>query len=206
MKQNKGIVRNVWGVPLTIVAAIPTAQSDWVRYGLPAVVLTAIFFFAIRFEADNAATPPVQPPIAATKRPPSRATSFSSLERTGPGMPSGNLDQGRSLTERSIAPRVPQPYNQPAAAALSEPQAEGRRALCGAVQFALTRVKRKHWKTKAMENAIASYRGKGGSGAAEGAVNSALMDYGRGKWDEAQCPPTVGVPPLAKGTIGAVMR
>jgi hypothetical protein len=56
-----------------------------------------------------------------------------------------------------------------------------------------------------MEMAIQSYRGQGGLQAAEGAINSALVDYGRGKWDESQCPPG-GVPALAKGAIATVMR
>ena len=193
---------------LGLGAAALNVESDWVRYGLPAILLTAIFFFAMRLEAPKVALPLLRPPMGARKLAPPAATSFSVPPFTSgdrPKMPSNGTAQGMAMTPPSSSFRAAQPRGLTAVGALSREQVEGRRALCSAVQYALTRVKRKHWKTKAMEIATESYRGQGGPQAAGGAISSALTDYAGGKWDEGQCA-AVGGSPLSKGSIAEVMR
>lgn len=205
MRQSKSIGELVSQLQSSLTTAIPDAQSDWIRYGLPAVVLTVIFFFAIRYESNNVESP--LPMVVAQKAAPSRLKAFASLPTSGENradISNRNPVQGAPLTAPAMTSRPSLPLRPPAVA-LAQPQAEARRALCSAVQYALARVKRGHWRAKAMEIAIRGYRGQGGPQAAEGVINSALVDYGRGKWDEAQCPPG-GVPPLAKGAIASVMR
>ena len=208
MRQSKRVLQFILSLPFTIFAAILNAESDWIRYGLPAVLLTAIFFFAMRFEAAKIESPPVRPP-GARKIAPSGATSFSAspiVSGGRPKMPHDNLEPGTTVTQRSTAPVVAEPHGQPATDALSEQQTEGRRALCSAVGYVLNKGKKKHRKTNALEIAIEAYGGKGGPQAADRAISGALEDYGRGKWDEKQCPPAAGRAPLTQGAIGEVMR
>ena len=208
MKQSKSIGQFVSGLSATLATAFPNAQSDWIRYGLPAVVLTVIFFFAIRFESNNTEPPSQKPSIVAREAgsagPPSRMTGFSgaqSVPENRADISNGNPVQGAPMIGHPIVPLPP-----PRVAASSQLQVDGRRALCGAVQYVLARVRRKHWKTNAMAMAIQTYRGASGdSPAAAAAINSALIEYGQGKWDETQCPPGGGAA-LAKGAIGTVMR
>jgi hypothetical protein len=104
-----------------------------------------------------------------------------------------------------LPPRAAQPYVPAAPGSVSESQMEARKALCGGVQFALTRVRRRHWKAKALDFAMQSYHGQGGSRSADQAITGALEEYGRGMWDETQCPPSTGGR-LPKGAIAQVMR
>jgi hypothetical protein len=105
-----------------------------------------------------------------------------------------------------IAPRTAQPFGQLPASAIADPKTEGRRAVCIAISRSLVSVRRRHRKGRALELAKGIYRGQSGPEAAEEEVNTALTEYARGVWSEAQCPPTPGVPPLTKGAIADVMR
>ena len=51
----------------TLTTAFPRAQSDWIRYGLPAVMLTVIFFFAIRYESNTAEAPSMKQRLSGAK-------------------------------------------------------------------------------------------------------------------------------------------
>jgi hypothetical protein len=209
MKQSKRVLRFILSLPFTTIAAILNAESDWIRYGLPAVLLTAIFFFAMRFVGANIEAPPVRPPTGARQVAPPGAISFSDsalVRGDRPKMPYDNLEPGVRVPQRSTAPAAAERHGQPATDALSEQQTEGRRALCSAVGYVLRKVKKKHRKTKALAMAIEVYRGQGGPQAADRAVSGALEDYGRGRWDEDQCPPAVGGTPLPKGAIGEAVR
>ena len=212
MRQNNRIVQFILGLPSSIGSAISNPQSDWIRYGLPAVLLTAIFLVAMRYEADQLDAVPVRPPAVELTHPAAKPRSFSipgSVTAVRPEMPPGNLETERSPTQHFnqplTPPRPPVAYRQPAPAVLSGPQDEGRRAVCGSVQWALARVRPRNRKVKAMKRAIETYQGPGGSPAADAAVSRALADYGSGKWDESQCPATGGAP-LAKGAIAQIMR
>jgi hypothetical protein len=170
-----GLIR----LPVTITSAILNAESDWIRYGVPAVLLTVIFFFAMRFE-----TPTVAPPrdVAPARRAtPSAATSLLS---TTPNNVAANR------------PMLP-------AANLSEEQVAAQRALCSAVGLAV-RKNIEHRTARILRLAIETYRGQGGSQVAARAVNNALSDYRLGKWSEEQCPPDL--PHISKGVIGEVCR
>ena len=209
MRHSKRVLQFILSFPFTTISAILNAESDWIRYGLSAVLLTAIFFFAMRFEGANIESPPVRPATGARKVAPPGATLFSDSPKVigdRPKMPYDNLESGMTVTQRSPAPAAAEPHGQAATDALSEQQTEGRRALCSAVGYVLGKVKKKHRKTKALAMAIKIYRGQGGPQAADRAVSGALEDYGRGRWDEDQCPPAVGGTPLPKGAIGEVVR
>ncbi len=208
MRQSRSIGQFVSRLPANLITAIPAAESDWVRYGLPAVVLTVIFFFAIRYETNDVESPVQRPMVVAPKPTAPRSKAFAALPSSGENradISNGNPVQGRPVIVPPTSSRATVPFHPPAIA-LPLSQSEGIRALCSATQYALARVKRSHWRAKAMEIAIQSYRGQGGPQAAEAAINSALADYGRGRWDETQCPSGGVTPALAKGAIAAVMR
>lgn len=208
MRQNNRIVQFISGLPSSIMSAIPNAHSDWIRYGLPAVLLTAIFLVVMRYEADQLDSVPARPAAVQLTHPPAQPRSFpvpESVSAARPEMPPRKLEAERSPMQQFNPPRPPVPYGQPVPAVLAGPQDEGRRAVCGSVQWALARVRPRNRKVKAMKRAIEAYRGQGGPQAADAAISRALADYGSGKWDEGQCPPTGG-PPLAKGAIAQVMR
>lgn len=169
-----GLIR----LPGTITSAILNAESDWIRYGAPAVLLTAIFFFAMRFEAATVAPPQQLAP--ARKATPAAATSLLS---TAPNV-AGNR------------PTLPE-------ANLSEEQVAAERALCSAVALAVKK-NIEHRAARILRLAIETYRGQGGPEVAARAVNNALSDYKLGKWSEEQCPPDM--PHLSKGAIGEVCR
>ncbi len=199
--------------PSNIAGAITNLDSDWVRYGLPAVFLTIIFFFAIRFE-DQAEPPPAPPRVAAER--PSRPPPFSAAQpkvailEDHPQMPPGNPAQSMAPRNMAmthpVAPQTAHPFGQLPASAIADPKTEGRRAVCIAIQRSLVSVRRRHRKGRALELAKGIYRGTGGPEAADEEVNTALSEYARGLWSEAQCPPTPGVPALPKGAIADVMR
>jgi hypothetical protein len=202
------ILQFILGFPSAVAGGFLNAESDWIRYGLPAILLTAIFFFAIRSETPTATSPRLRPPVGARKTALPAAKTFSvSPFATGDHgkVPSSGIEQGRSMTPPSFVFHPAPPPVQPAMAGLSKVQIAGRRAVCSAVQYSLARVKKKHWKSKAMEMAIQSYRGQGGPQAADGAVSNALTDYAHGTWDESQCT-ALGGSPLSRGATAEVMR
>jgi hypothetical protein len=174
-------------LPSRIGAAVPYLESDWVRYGVPAVLLTAIFFVSMRYKVE---APPSPPPTVAARNP---------VQRDHPlQMP---------MPQRAVVPTFPQPHRQMAMGAPPpDVQTEGRRALCIAVQQTLSGASKTYSKMNIMRFAVRSYRGEGGTRGAIRAVNVALGQYRSGVWSEAQCPPALGTAPLPKGAIAEAMR
>jgi len=193
--------------PAEIVAAIANLDSDWVRYGLPAVLLTVIFFSAMRFEAGKV-EPPSAPPVSARNPLPPRTGSFSVsplATEDHPRAASGNFAPGMAAMQQPIGIRPGVPFVHPPAAAFSNPQVEGRRAVCGTAQLIIARGKRRRLILRARQIAIATYRGQGGPQAAEQAVNRTIDEYKHGIWSESQCPAAPGMPPLPKGAIAELI-
>src|SRR5580704_14465417 len=99
MRQNNRIVQFILGLPSLTRSAIPNAQSDWIRYGLPAVLLTAIFFVAMRYEGAQPDSVPARPPTVEPAHPATKPRSLSapgSITAAGPEMPPRNLETERS--------------------------------------------------------------------------------------------------------------
>ena len=192
--------------PSRILASISDPHTDWIRYGVPAVLLTLIFFFAIRFQANRVDSVPTLRPL--------RTSKIISPERPIFAGPSAG-DESRTLPQTTAESRVPKPAiaalpragqpQMPVAAGLTEQQIIGRKAVCDAAQFALSKVRKRHWRARALEFAMQAYQGRGGAQAANQAINTALQEYGRGIWDESQCLPSTGNK-LAKGVIAQVLR
>src|SRR5580704_9111757 len=55
-----GIMQFIVGLPGRVFGPVLGAQSDWIRYGIPAVVLTVVFFTAMRFQAATNEAPESQ--------------------------------------------------------------------------------------------------------------------------------------------------
>lgn len=92
----------------------------------------------------------------------------------------------------------------PAAGANSDSKTRARGALCGAVQFVIGRgEKKRNWRAKTIQLATQSYGVSGGAAAGNQAIMNALQEYGRGEWDETQCPPPTK---LMKGAIREVLQ
>jgi hypothetical protein len=195
-------------LPPRIVAATPYLDSDWVRYGVPAVLLAAIFFVSMRYQTDKVESPP-SPPAVAARNPLRSSLPASSSAPEGRALTATQpyLQPAMPIPQRAVPPTAPRPYHQMATgAAPADVQTEGRRALCLAVQHALSGAGGTYSKMNVMRLAVGNYRGQGGPRAAIRAVNLALEQYKSGAWSEAQCPPTLGAAPLAKGAIAEVMR
>jgi hypothetical protein len=210
MSEGKSVVRSILELSSTILAAITNLESDWVRYGLPAIVLTVIFFFAMRFEAGNidaslVSSADTKKVVVSAEAKPS--AGFSGADEAHPQISTGMLEHEAVAAPQFGASRPAQPYAQPLGSMTrSNPATECRRALCGAVQYALARVEKRHQKLRAMQFAVEGCRVQGDRQTADRAVNSALAEYERGMWDESQCPSIPGRAPLAKGAIAQVMR
>ncbi len=213
MSQSKRTLQYILSLPSSLATGIFSSESDWVRYGLPAVLLTAIFFFAMRFQSGDVQTQPVAPPAPKAKP---HAVAAKTAPQAAPAVAAAPPVANLAPPQRPPEPRR-LPLQPPAAVAIAPPAApgtqamsvqekEGRKALCNAVEYAVGRLKKRRRKVRALEMAFAAYRGPGGPQAAQQAVNAALQSYGAGSWDEAQCPTLSGTAPLPKGAIAEVMR
>jgi hypothetical protein len=195
MSESKGHFRSIIDLPVATVGAILNSESEWIRYGLPAVLLTVIFFFAMRRES-----PPQLAPIGGTLSLQSRSSPANhpampqhgfarDLTLTVPGAPSG-------VAQRPAAPNV--------ATAQRASVQEARRALCFATRVASTTpaIRRK---STVLRYAVSGYRG-GGFQTAARAVNEAVSEYTAGKWNEDECPASPDGVRIAKGAIGEALR
>lgn len=190
------------------------ADSDWIRYGLPAILLTGIFFVAMRVH-DSGLPQPLAMPAAVR---PAVSAPF-----VAPRPRARNLQvEGGNPMSAARPQSIPQPRNvartpplgasvggaargQFTGAGLTDEQREGRRAVCEAVERVYPSVKRgKHRKNKALQIALSNYHGPGSdSEAASRAVTKAIDDYQRGAWSDEQC--NFG-PDLPKGAIEETLR
>jgi hypothetical protein len=190
------------------------ADSDWVRYGLPAILLTGIFFAAMRVQDSelpqhHAITALAKPAVSAPFVAPRSRARDRKVEAQNPV--SGAMTQ--SIPHPNVVARVPSsgagarraPVTNFTDAGLTDEQREGRRAVCEAVARVYASVKRgKHRKNRALQIAVSNYHGPGSDpDAAERAVTKAIDDYQRGAWSDEQC--NFG-PDLPKGTIGETLR
>ena len=209
-------------IPRAIIDSILNAESDWIRYGLPALILTV--FFSAMMLSKQAAEPEqreTQPPpsrlkVAEPTRPPFQP-AFQQAE-----VPNGPLPDRPAFSPPPAPPMAASNSNGPpmanSAVSAEERQKqlaaeavkwkwkdEGRRALCDAVRASLPAFKEgtllKH---TTIHQARADFRGD--REMADKAVDQALIDYERNLWDESQCPGTPGQPRMSKGTINAVMK
>jgi|SRR5579872_3728226 len=206
-----GIVQFIVGLPGRVFGPLLGAQSDWIRYGIPAVVLTVVFFTAMRFQAATDDTVASQSNVDVRKafRPkpnvlaPAPANpSEQSANNPPPVLASGPANE--APPQPSGASRGPGTFGQVQAAGSPE-QVAARQALCNAVRFLSNRPSASRGKV-VLRLAMQSYHGPGGSEAGRDAVMQAVTEYKRGAWSDEQCQSPLGTTPLRKGTIGEVMR
>ncbi len=215
MRQINSILQFIVGLPGRLFGAIFNSESDWIRYGIPAVVLTAIFFVAMRFEGPATESPSAQPNADLRKTIRPKPNVFSAAP-----MPAGNLPEKPDNNPPAMP--APEPANevaaQPAGASAasgsfgqlqtggsSPEEIAGRQALCNAVRIISKRASM-HRGQIVIGMAIQSYQGPGGAEAAKPAVMKALSEYKSGAWSDEQCPSPLGTTPLPRGTIAGVMR
>jgi len=169
--------------------------SDWIRYGILAVLLTTVFYVLVRQPLpSNFSSNEVQPPNGkvAALNPPlrSRPETHIPLARRQP-----------------MKPLISAP-NSPTEQVASKPsgdskQTDGRAAVCAAARTALPNFRAgKLSGRQAVRLAHETYRSAGGPQSPHEAVHDALTEYDAGAWSEADCPPGL---PLPKGTIGEIM-
>jgi len=204
-------------IPRAIIESILNAESDWIRYGLPAVLLTVIFSaMMLSKQASELAVPEPMPASPHSKAAENvhrnfqqaEAPSSSPAERPAilppPAAPPPEVTQ-RHLP--SVDTSVPAENRQRQLAAEAVKwgwKEEGRRALCDATRASIPDFKagtlHKHFTVH-----LARANFKGEREMADKAVDQALLDYQRHLWDETQCPEVPGQPRMSKGTIDAVI-
>jgi hypothetical protein len=195
MSQSKGTLRSIIDLPVATVGSVLNAESDWIRYGLPALILTVIFFFAMRHDsAPVGGAASLQPPLNHQNHSAVPPDSLApNLTMTVPGA-------GASVPgQQAVAP------NLPSAQGIIPQQLEARRALCTAARLAssMPAIRRK---PTVLRYAISGYKGSGGFQVAVRTVNEAAADYAAGKWSEDECPASPDGARLAKGAIGQALR
>jgi hypothetical protein len=215
MNKAKGLIVSAVRLILAPFQRMLDADSDWVRYGLPAILLTGIFFVAMRFSDANVESP--HPSSVTTASVKSLLSAPLSLRRERDRIP---MSEGHSPGSGTVAQAIPEPLvhaplsrfapaTPPAgdphwADGLSEQDREARRAVCEAARRVNESVKRgKHRKNRAFQIAISGYRGGGDVDIANRVVTKAIDDYGRNIWSEEKCNPGQV---LSKGSIGATFR
>ena len=195
MSQSKGTLRSIIDLPAATFGAVLNAESDWIRYGLPALILTVIFFFAMRHDsAPVGGGASFQSPVKHQSRSAIPQNSFArNLMTTGPGAASS------APREQAVVP------NPPNAQGITPQQLEARRALCTAARLAssMPAIRRK---STVLRYAISGYKGAGGLQSAVRIVNEQAADYRAGKWGEDQCPASPDGVRIAKGAIGEALR
>ncbi len=205
-------------IPRAIIDSILNAESDWIRYGLPALVLTVVF--SALMLSKQGAGPEPQKPIEAPVHSKVAENFHRSFQQ--PAASNGSLPERPAFSPPPAAPiaesnqvRLPA-ADAPAAAAGRQKELaaeavkwgwreEGRRALCDAVRASIPDFKAgKLHKHYTIHLARANFKGE--REMADRAVDEALRDYERNLWNEAQCPEVPGQPRMSKGTIDAVIQ
>jgi len=193
------VIKTILKFPLDLLTRFLNAESDWVRYGIPALVLTVVLSIAMASRSNNAGSlqTPSNPRAASLRKP------------AGPALVQPGAPSREQVSEAPVdsAPTQPQ-TEQLAAGADQTPKvvgsAAGRIALCQGVQAALPHFNQGilH-KLEPVLLARKAYRGGGGPKMAAQAVDQAITDYNSGAWSEADCPSTAVLP---KGLIGDVVN
>ena len=221
MNTAKDLISSLLKLALAPFYLTLSADSDWIRYGLPAILLTVIFFVAMRsnetsvvsphlFSAKTGSIKPAPPALLSGQRarlpmtdgdnPASRA-----MTSTFPALPGATRPPSFGLVRSPAGSATEAATADPHwADGLSEQQKDGRRAVCDATRRVYQSVKRgKRRKNKAMQTALGNYGNGADFDTANLAVTKALDDYGRGAWSEEKCNPGPGLP---KGAIGLTFR
>ena len=206
------IIQFIIGLPSRLLGSILNSDSDWIRYGIPAVVLTAIFFIVMRFEAPTTESPSAQMNADVRKTIRTKPNVFSA-----PPMPAGNPPEKSDnnppavLATESGNEAATKPsgasgtFGQLQTGGSSPEEIAGRQALCNAVRITSKRPSMRRGQM-VIGMAIQSYQGPGGAEAAKPAVMKAFSNYKSGAWSDEQCPSPLGTTPLPRGTIAEVMR
>ena len=199
MSQSKGTLRSIIDLPVATVGAVLNAESEWIRYGLPAFILTVIFFFAMRHDS------PQQPaPVGGSAPSQSLLNHHRHL-----AMPQNSFARNLTMGVPGAGPAVPGKHSvapiPPSAQGSTSQQLEARRALCTAARLAssMPAIRRK---STVLRYAISGYKGSGGFQAAVRTVNDAASEYKAGKWSENDCPASPDGVRMAKGAIGEALR
>lgn len=202
-------------IPRAIIGSILNAESDWIRYGLPALLLTIIF--SAMMVSKQSSTLPAQPaspqsssPSQAAERPHRVIQHLHGPRNPLPGQPGVSppampmAESRPPATDTSINAEARQKQLAAEAAKWGWKE-EGRRALCDATRASIPDFKagtlHKHY---TIHLARANFRGD--RTMADKAVDQALIDYQRNVWDESQCPDAPGQPRMPKGAIDAVIK
>src|SRR5271166_1996326 len=157
MSQSKGTLRNIVGLPVATIGAILNAESDWIRYGLPAFLLTVIFFFAMRHDS------PPEPAVVGV------ASSFQSRPNpvNQPAMPQNSLARNLTMTIPPSVSAVPPQQsvvpNPPSVQGTTPQQLEAIHALCTATRLAAN-VPAIRRKATVLRYAVSGYKGAGPGG------------------------------------------
>ncbi len=201
MSQSKGTLRSIVGLPASTIGAVLNAESDWIRYGLPAFLLTVIFFLAMRYEAPPEPAPAgIEKPARGVKS--SVHSPFNPANQ--PAIPNLTLTVPRAESAGGPAQQAVVP-SQPRVQGTTPQQLEARRALCNATRLAANTpaIRRK---ATVLRYAVSAFKGGGGFQTAARAVNEAVIDYTAGKWNEDECPAAPDSVRIARGSIGAAIR
>jgi len=214
-----GSLRNIFelvvSLPVRALDPILSAESDWIRYGVPAVVLTVIFFILMRTQAPSTGSSVPPPSEAVQQRQPLHfgPKPFSATPQPAGNIPEVAANNPAPISEPPVAP-TNEVVSQPAPASGSFGQMQGggtpqqiaaRLALCNAVRFAATRPAQARNRL-AMTMAMQTYRGPGGAEASRDAIMQAMAEYRRGVWSDEQCPTPMGTTPLRHGMIGGTIK
>jgi len=208
----RNLVESIVRLPTRALDPILSAESDWIRYGVPALVLTVIFFVLMRTQApttESSAPPPSSAEVAAKSPLHSKLNPFSAAPAP-PASPPDEHSHNSPPPEQPPAAPANEVASQPPPASGSFGQTQGgaaqqtaaRLALCNAVRYAATKPPQSRSRL-AMTMAMQTYRGPGAS---RDAVMQALADYRRGGWSDEQCPTPLGVTPLRHGMIGSTIK
>lgn len=204
-------------IPRAVINSILNAESDWIRYGLPAVVLTIIFSALMLSKPASEPRESLQGPSHSTGAEGAQVGRQRTGTENGSASEQPALAPSLSVPESANAFSKRPPSTDVSAAAGSRQKElaaeavkwgwrdEGRRALCQAVRDSLPDFKAgKLHKHRVVHLARSTFRGD--HEMADQAVDQALVDYARGTWSEAQCPEEPGHGPMSKGTIDAVVN
>ena len=189
------MIKSILKLPLDLAERLLNTESDWIRYGLPALILTVALSIAMASKSDQGDSS--RTPF----RPRSVGLAKSAVSADGSNDASANEQRADSPNNSALA--KPQ-MGRPAPELSKADGSAGRIAVCEAVKASLPDYKAgKLRKLEAIRRARQGYRGQNAPQMASQSVNQALLDYNAGVWSEADCP-NPGL--LSKGLIGAVVN
>ena len=193
------MIKTILKFPLDLLGRFLNAQSDWVRYGIPALILTVVLSITMANRSND----------ADSLQTPSNPTAARPAKPAGPALVQPGAPTREEVSEPPADSAPPKPRTQQLAAGADQKpnavgSAAGRIAVCQGVQAALPHFNQGFLhKLEPVLLARKAYRGEGGPRMAVQAVDQALTDYNSGAWSEADCPNAAALP---KGIIGDVVN